>query len=374
MIYFDNAATSRYKPRAVIRALVRHTEKSANSGRGSHSAAIDAAMNIEKTRELLKETLGCNQGTTVFTKNCTEALNLAILGSDLHGRAVTTVMEHNSTLRPLYEAKSRYKLDIVTVSPKNKRFVTAADIESELSSDTSFVAVNYVSNVTGAVADIKEIGELLSDRKIPFLVDGAQAVPIFPVDMKRYLVNMLALPAHKGYHASQGVGALMFDKSIRLNPVLFGGTGISSSSVYQPKIYPEALESGTLFSAGIIALGEGVKWTQDNINELRSTTEKLAEKLIDGLDKLGVKIYTTDARAGIVSFNVGNTPSEDIANSLNEAGFAVRGGLHCAPLVHKFLGTSRQGAVRASIGINNTSRDVDALIRAVTKILDGNSG
>lgn len=370
MTYFDNAATSRYKPTVVLRELMRHTEQSANSGRGAHDYAVTEAVAIEKTRELLKTTLGAKGCNVCFTKNCTEALNLAIQGGQFGGNVVTTIFEHNSMLRPLYHVKMEHKGSFVTAEPRNGKFITAQDLEPLIDANTSLIAVNYVSNVTGAVADLNAIGELARAVHVPLLVDGAQGVPCFPLDMKKQSINMLAIPAHKGFHATQGVGALLFDKSIRPEPLLFGGTGISSANLYQPKVYPESLESGTLFAAGIAALGAGVQWTTDNLNRIRSHVQRLTELLITGLTAADATIYTTDTRAGIVSFNLGKLSSEMVANELNSRGFAVRGGLHCAPLVHKFLGTSNQGAVRASLGMGNTAREVRAFLRAVEDICE----
>ncbi|MDR3216033.1 MAG: aminotransferase class V-fold PLP-dependent enzyme [Clostridiaceae bacterium] len=360
-VYFDNAATSRFKPRAVIRAVTEELKRGANPGRSGHNDAVAAAVKIEAARNAIAKATDLNDGTVIFTKNCTEALNLAL--TSLKGRhAVTTVFEHNSVLRPLYALKASGKISLSVVAPSNGAFITAHDIELALRADTSLIAVNYVSNVTGAVAKITEIGALAKKRGIPFLVDAAQAIPHFPLSMDGMYVDMAACAGHKGLHGVQGTGFLAYTNEIKLNPLILGGTGTHSDSVFQPREAPEALESGTLNTPGIAALREAVKWSYSNLEKIKNKVESLSEHILDGLKSVGAEIYTYDARAGVISFNIKNKTSSETADILNRGGIAVRSGLHCAPAVHRWLGTEQRGAVRVSVGYNNTPSDVSALL------------
>jgi selenocysteine lyase/cysteine desulfurase len=369
MIYFDNAATSRFKPKSALNILINELAKSSNSGRSAHRDAITTALKIEETRAIIQDKLAAQSANVVFTKNCTEALNLCLLKGGFKGHIISTVLEHNSTLRPLYRLNSTDKVAVTLIEPNDEGFVTASEIEPYIRRDTSLIAVNFVSNVTGAVADIEGIGKLAKSKNIAFLVDGAQGVPHIYFDFLKMGVDMLALPGHKGLHGFQGTGVLVFSDKVKIAPLILGGTGTYSSSVTQPEGYPESLESGTLFSAGIAALGEAVRWTYSHLREGNALIEKIGGELIYGLTSLGVKVYTKDARAGIVSFNLGDIPSSDVADLLNAADIAVRSGLHCAPLLHKYYGTEKQGMVRASVGLNNTDRDAAAFLNAIEKIV-----
>ncbi|MDR2634930.1 MAG: aminotransferase class V-fold PLP-dependent enzyme [Clostridiales bacterium] len=384
-IYFDNAATSRFKPRSVLRAAAEELKRASNPGRSGHNDAIAAALKIEAARSAVADALGLNDGVVIFTKNCTEALNLAVTCL-IRGHAITTVLDHNSMLRPLYALKTEGKVRVSAVSPANGAFITARDIELALRDDTALIAVNYVSNVTGAAAEVAEIGALAKSRGIPFLVDAAQAIPHFPVSMDGMNIDMVACAGHKGLHGVQGTGFLAVKTSSRagltssnggfrikngssLRPLIHGGTGTRSDSVFQPSEPPESMESGTLNTPGIAALTHAVKWTYANADKINRRTADISSEIMDGLKKLGAEVYTSDPRAGVISFNVKGKTSGETADFLNERGIAVRSGLHCAPLAHRLLGTEKRGAVRVSVGFNNSHSDARALLSALNDIL-----
>lgn len=371
MIYLDNAATSKFKPRCMFDAMFCQLSDSANPGRGGHNDSLDCAIKINDTRATLKAIVGADDDYhLVFTSGCTEALDLALFGylaDNVGGNVVTTVFEHNSVLRPLNNLLRRNVIDgIRYVSPSDpSQCVSAEDIAKYVDEDTRLIVVNHVSNVTGATADIEKIGELAKSLNVPLLVDGAQSLGHKNTDLKKYNISMLAAAGHKGLHGSQGTGFLVFKKDIKIRPIRFGGTGTFSDSLIQPEDAPEGLESGTMNTAGIIGLGAAAKWTYENFGKINSHINYLASQALYGLSKLdGVTVYTKTL-SGVISFNVNGVDSSEVADYLNDNEIAVRNGLHCAPLAHRFLGTEKQGTVRMSIGYNNNayhiSRTLDVL-------------
>ena len=364
MIYLDNAATSRFKPKCVIDALLSDVKNSANSGRSGHKASILTTLAVESARTYFKEVFDVDN--VVFTKNCTEALNLAIFGFVKEGMTVlTTENEHNSVLRPLYELKGRGVINLLIEPVINGYTPFERLVDGGKQAD--LMVVSNVSNVLGAVIDVKALKHSLKDYPVKILVDGAQGVPYVDIDGK--CADMIALPAHKGLHGIQGVGALLFNNDIQLKPLIYGGTGTESFSFMQPETIPDGLESGTLFSGGIRAFHEGAKWTFEHINEIRHHIENLAKECAYGLNHLGAKVYNKDYKSGIVTFNIFDVDSQTIANYLDQRNIAVRGGFHCAPLIHKRLNTAVQGAVRVSFGVDNNEKDIVSLLSAVEKFI-----
>ncbi|MDR3293224.1 MAG: aminotransferase class V-fold PLP-dependent enzyme [Clostridiales bacterium] len=372
MLYLDNAATSRFKPPSVVRAVTDALLHSANPGRGAHRAAIGAAMKIFECREAVRDLLHAPRAEVVFTKNCTEALNLAITGLLKDGgHAVTDTNQHNSVLRPLYEAERRGKITLTVLTANGA--VTADALAESLTPRTSLVCLNAVSNVTGAKTDLAAAAKILRPQNIPLLVDGAQALghDVFDMDVGGDLV---AAPGHKGLHGPQGTGFLAFRKEIALAPILFGGTGTDSANLYQPIGSPDAYESGTLNTIGIAGLREGIVWTMKHQTEIREKSRTLTARLITGLSALpNIRLYTApNDLNGVVSFNIGDLSSSIVADILNETyDIAVRAGLHCAPLVHKTIGTLKSGAVRASIGYDNTAKEIDVFVASIKEIQRG---
>lgn len=360
MVYLDNAATSHFKPKCVYDALMHDLSNSANSGRSGHKLALSRAMDIEKTRGFLLSKFGGEN--LVFTKNCTEALNLAIFGFLKDGmRVVTTENEHNSVLRPL---KALEGLGVITLLiVKSKDGYTPFESLVSAGKTADLVVVTLSSNVNGASNDLCALKSALKNSKAKIFVDGAQGVPYLPFDMS--CGDMLALPAHKGLHGIQGVGALIVGEGVCLKPLVYGGTGTESFSPTQPTTMPEGYEAGTLFSGGICAFGAGARWTFDHIDHIRKNVKNLASECAYHLGDMGFRVYSKEFDTGIVTFNVGDTDSQKVASFLDEKDIAVRGGIHCSPLVHKHLGTEKQGAVRVSFGVDNTKKDTLKLLSAL---------
>lgn len=373
MIYFDNAATSGYKPEAVIDA-VTHTLRhvSANPGRSGHILAVKAAMIVAETRELLAEAMKhCDSDSVIFTQNCTDALNLAILGPDLHGQVITTANEHNSILRPLFELERRRKIRLTIVQPGQDGRIGIDGIIRAARHDLAMIAVNHISNVTGAVADIAAIGKYARDSRAIMLVDGAQSGGNLPIDMKSMNIDLLALAPHKGFHAMQGLGALLFSSRVNLRPIRFGGTGTESVNPFQPLIPPEAFESGTLATPAIAAFKAGIKWAYESMGARSEAVRKLSRQILEGLTKIrGVRLLTdVQCETGVISFNIKSMGSSEVADILNsQYEICVRPGLHCAPLIHRHFGTVMQGAVRASVSSENTQEEADFFLNAVREI------
>lgn len=373
MIYLDNAATSKFKPKCMFDAMFCQLGDSANPGRGGHNDSLDCAIKINDTRSALKALTGADDGYgLVFTSGCTEALNLAIFGylCDKKGaNVVATVFEHNSVLRPLERLVRQNVLkEVRYASPSDpSQSVSADDVAKLADADTAMIIVNHVSNVNGATADVEGIGAFAKDRNIPFLVDGAQSLGHLRVNVKKCNISMLAGAGHKGLHGSQGTGFLIISDDIKLHPIRFGGTGTFSESLLQPEDVPEGLESGTMNTAGIIGLRAAAEWTYDNFDRINRHIAYLSSQTLYGLSKIkDVEIYTKTL-SGVISFNVRGKDSTDVADYLNDNDVAVRSGLHCAPLAHDFLGTKDRGTVRISLGYNNNSYHVSRTLELIEK-------
>ena len=368
MIYFDNAATSRYKPKYVLKAVKNVLKRSANPGRGSHDEAIRGAMTVGRTRDEVLRFVGAKRANVVFTKNCTEALNLAILGTAKPGaHVVTTVLEHNSVLRPLYMLQKEGLISLSVVEGAGGR-ITAQDISKSITDKTHLVAVTGMSNVTGFAPPLAEIGEVCVKRGVKLLVDGAQALGHLPLSFDKIGIDLLCGAGHKALHGMMGSGFLVYSKRIFIDPLLYGGTGTESDNLYQPKDPPESLEAGTLNLPAIAALKEGIKWTKAHFKEVNDRIAALSRFLHEAVKKMGYEVRSV-AGSPILSFALADADSGVIADILNqEYGIAVRAGLHCAPLIHKALGSDKKGLVRVSLGANNTMREAKHLLFALRDI------
>jgi len=374
MIYFDNAASGGFKPQSVIQAVTDTLKSPANPGRSAHSAALAAAETVYKARQAAAEFFGAESTENViFTANCTAALNLAIFGSLNKGHVITTANEHNSVLRPLYELERRGMIRLTIVPPDSQGAVTSEMLSRHIRTDTQMIAVNHVSNVTGAVTQISNIGRLCVFKNILFLADTAQSAGHINIDMRRDNIDLLAVAPHKGLYSPQGVGILVTSPKITLNPVTFGGTGTESENPRQPLVSPEAYESGTLNTPGLAGLSAGIAYTKNIFEAARQKITFLSGLLILELSKIsGVTVYSPpDVYSGVISFNIKNLPSATVSDILNnEYGICARPGLHCAPLIHKHLGTLSRGAVRISVSYENTAEEASFFLTAVKEIAE----
>lgn len=374
-IYFDNAATSSPKPKCVLDAVHRAMTKfNANPGRSGHRAALEAGRCVLGAREKLAAFLGAEDASSiVFTLNCTDSLNLALKGILRFGdHVITTLLEHNSVLRPLNELAQRGRISLTMIPPRDDGFVDPDDIAASLRPETALIAVTHASNVTGAIQPVAAVGQLAKEKGIHYLIDGAQALGGMPVNVKALGCGLYAFPGHKSMLGPQGTGGLYIRPGLELNTLREGGTGSSSDSMLQPKEQPERYEAGTVNLPGIAGLGAGCEYVSDRLSQIMSHERELSQALYEGLYGIpGIELYSPreeSARAGIVSFNVGDLSSSQTADALAREEIAVRGGLHCAPGAHRFLGTLRRGVVRASVGHANTFEEVDRFLRVIRSL------
>jgi len=280
--------------------------------------------------------------------------------------------EHNSVLRVLTELKERGQIALTLLPADGEGVLDPADLKRALTPRTRLVALTQASNVTGALQPVEEAGALCRQHGALFLVDGAQALGAVPVNVERIGCHLYAFPGHKGLLGPQGTGGLYIRPGLTLNTIREGGTGASSDSMRQNAEGPERYESGTLNLPGIAGLSAGAQYVAKRLSEIAQHERALTEHLMRGLlETPGAVVYgPRDAarRAGLVSFNLQDFPSGPVADQLDRMGFAVRGGLHCAPGVHTLQGTLKRGAVRASVGHANTHDEIDRFLAAVRKI------
>lgn len=374
MIYFDNAATGGRKPDAVLSAVQAAIKVCANPGRGGHKLALACAKTVEDCRNEVSAFFdGYGFDRVIFTKNCTEALNIALFGVLQHGdHVVVGCSEHNSVLRPLEYLK---KSGVITydVCPLHGEGASAnirpEDVRALLKPNTRLVAITTASNVNGMLPPLSRIKKVLPPDVL-FLCDGAQGGGHLPLSMRKIGIDMLTLAGHKGLYGIQGSGALLFSERVQPRPILYGGTGSMSISLDMPDFYPDALEAGTAAFPSIVALLEGVRFLQLHRTEIAYTLTEFSRKLIDGLHNLPeYKIYSKPNPCGIVAFAHKRKQSEYIAERLSSSyAVAVRGGLHCAPLMHEGLQTLDDGLVRVSFSHFNNAWEIDKLLLALKEL------
>lgn len=368
MIYFDNAATGGFKPDGVIAAATAAMKACANPGRSGHKLSLACAERVYAVRSLLAEFFNAPSPDRVaFTKNCTEALNIAIFGTLKAGdRVVSTVAEHNSVLRPLHFLESKgVKVELAPLTAYGEidvGYLTAAAREG-----AKAVILTLASNVTGVAPDVTRIRSEIPAETL-LICDGAQACGHQKIDISASGIDALAVAGHKGMLGIQGSGALVFSERFNPQPVSFGGTGSESINLNMPDFYPDRLESGTVSYPAIISLGEGALYLKSHMYENRDRTLYLTDIMLNGLTSIdGVRLYSKPNHFGIVAFALDKMQSEMAAYRLSEEySICVRGGLHCAPLMHEALNSD--GLVRASLSAFNNEREVHYFLRAVEKL------
>lgn len=373
MIYLDNAATTFPKPLSVYDAVDYCLRNyCANPGRGSHSLSLECELKILECRERLGKLLNVDDPMRiVFTSNTTEGLNMAIKGLLKPGdHVITTMIEHNSVLRPIVHLKN---LGVeVTILPVDSNGYIY-NLKNSLKKNTKAVIINHGSNVLGTIQDIEAIGALTKSLGILSIVDGAQTVGYLDMDVKKMNIDILAFPGHKSLLGLQGTGSLYVSENIDLQPLKEGGTGSNSHSLLQPSFMPDKLESGTLNTPGIVGLSEGVNFIlAKGVKSIRNHEIALMEQLTEELLKLPfITVYgelDPKKKTPVLSFNMDGFDSSEIGSLLNEENICVRTGYHCAPLIHKIIGTEKMGTIRVSPGYFNTSKDIDSFILAIKKI------
>lgn len=376
MIYFDNAATTFPKPESVYKSVMRAMKVyGANPGRGSHAMAIEGAKVIYETRELLAGLFNLDDPMKViFTFNATESLNIAIKGILKAGdHVVTTEMEHNSVLRPIKEME-KYGVENTIVECGPDGTISLNDLEKAIRNNTKLLVTTHVSNLTGTIFPVEEIGKISRKHGLLYLLDASQSAGLLNIDLKKFNIDFLAAPGHKGLLGPQGTGILLINNDIDLKQLKEGGTGSQSSSFEQPNFYPDKLEAGTHNLPGIAGLNAGIKYILNRgLESIYSHEKNLLDIFIKELRKNPkIQIYgpeSLDHRASLLSLNLEGVDSSEAANILDtEYKIAVRPGLHCAPLAHRAIGTEKIGAVRFSLGPFNKKAEVMAAVKALNEI------
>lgn len=376
MIYLDNGATTYPKPKSVYENVMKAmTEYGANPGRGSHAMAIEGARVIYETRELLAELFNLDDPMNViFACNATEALNQGIKGFLNPGdHVITTTMEHNSVLRPIKELE-KYGVENTIIQCARDGSIKVEEIEAEIKSNTKMVVTTHVSNLTGTIMPVEEIGKMCKLKNVLYMVDASQSAGVLEIDVQKFNIGLLAMPGHKGLLGPQGTGVLLINCDDEIKHLKEGGTGSESSSMIQPSFYPDKLEAGTHNLPGIAGLNAGIKYILNKGTKLiYSHEKKLLDIFIHELKKNDkIEIYGPDDinhRCGVVPINIKGIDSSEVAYILDtEYNIAVRPGLHCAPLAHKTIGTEKIGAVRFSVGPFNKEKDIRAAIIALNEI------
>lgn len=375
MIYLDNAATTLYKPEEVIKAVADAMRHMGNPGRGAHDTSLNAARMVYETREQLATLFHAESADCVsFTANSTMSLNMVIQGLLKQGEhVVTTALEHNSVLRPLYLMEEK-GVELTIIPADFKGNIRYEDLKKAIKSNTRVVICTHASNLTGNMIDLEKVGKICSAYGLLFVVDASQSAGVYPIDMERMKIDALCFTGHKSLMGPQGTGGICLRKGLDIRPLVVGGSGVDSYSRIHPKSMPTALEAGTLNTHGIAGLNAALKYLNtQGMDYLREKELELMWKFYRAVATIpGVKVYgdfDTLRRAPIVTLNIHDYDSGEVADELfMEYGIHVRAGAHCAPLMHEALGTREQGAVRFSFSHMNTEQEIDVAIRAVKRI------
>lgn len=378
MIYLDNAATTLHKPEQVIEAVAEAMRSMGNSSRGTHSGSLAASRTIYATREKLARFFGCPRADhVVFTCNSTEALNIAISGTIGAGdHVITTDLEHNSVLRPLYRLQDEKGTAVSFVPADRQGRIDYADFERLLRPETKAIICTHASNLTGNLVNIARVGAIARAHGLLFIVDASQTAGVFPIDMEAMGIDILCFTGHKGLMGPQGTGGLCIRPGVELRPLLRGGTGIHSYDREQPQAYPARLEAGTLNTHGIAGLHAALKFIEKaDVSAIGAHERALMRRFYDGVKDLdGVTVYgdfSRSERAAVVALNIRDYDSAEVADALfADYDIATRAGAHCAPRMHEALGTVQQGAVRFSFSYFNTKNEVDTAIAAVRELAE----
>ena len=377
MIYFDNAATSFPKPERVYDKIMDVMKNyGANPGRSGHKLALKLGREIYETRALVADFIKAdNPMNIVFTFNCTESLNIGIKGILEKGdHVITTSMEHNSVLRPITTLEAEGVENTIVQADKYGR-VNPKDIEESIRDNTKLIVMTHISNLTGTIQPVEEVGRIAKEHNILYMVDAAQSIGVYDIDVDKMHIDVLAFPGHKCLFGPQGTGALYIREGIKVKDLLQGGTGSTSDLLTQPDIMPDKYESGTPNAPGIIGLGEGIKFILDEgIDKIREYEEELTQHFIDEVKKIeGIEAYgplNVKEQAAVVPINIKGQDSSEVSYILDDKyNIQVRPGLHCAPLAHKTIGTFGPGAVRFSFGYFNTHEEVEKSIEALKEII-----
>lgn len=377
MIYLDNAATTLHKPEPVPQAVFDCMSQGlGNSGRGVHADSLKSSSLVFDCREKLAKLFHTsNPAQVVFAYNATEALNIAIMGSiNLGDHVISTDLEHNSVLRPLYRLQKEQNVALDFIPADKQGFLDYDLLPKLIRKESKALIVNHASNVTGNVSNLKLFGKFAKEHDLLFIVDASQTAGSFDINMPELGIDVLCFTGHKGLYGPMGTGGLVVREGLELRPLKVGGSGVQSYNPEQPQEMPTHLEAGTLNAHGICGLNAALSWIEElGVEHIHEREMVLMRKFYEALcDKEEFIIYgdfTQQERAPIVSLNLRDSDSAALSDYLAEHyNIATRPGAHCAPRMHKALGTTDCGCTRFSFGYFNTPEEVDQAIAALYEI------
>jgi cysteine desulfurase family protein len=377
MLYLDNAATSFPKPEVVYRELQDYLRRDgANPGRGGHQWAVRVEKTLDDTRSLLARFFGMDDyRRVIFTLNGTDSLNMAIKGVVRPGdHVVTSLLEHNSVSRPLKQLESDGIISLTQLPFSQEGFIDPDDFRRALTSRTRLVVLLHASNVLGTMQPVAEVGGICRRHQALFLVDAAQTAGILPIDMQGMQIDLLAFPGHKALFGPPGIGVLLVGHRVQPVPWREGGTGFDSEDPVQPRQLPYLLEGGTPNTLGVAALRAGLGFvTGEGLDRIRGHEQRLLTRLIESLrDNPKIRLYGSldlSRRVGSLALNREGYTASEVGMILDNAfEIAVRPGLHCAPYLHRELGTAPEGAIRISPGYFNTEEDIERCLSALEQL------
>jgi len=374
MIYLNNASTSFPKPDLVINEVLNYLKNVPNNyGRGS----TYRSDYIKEVRDLIKNFFNANDDYfNIFTSGSTESLNLVIKGLNLENKEVIiTANEHNSVIRPLKYLENKGKINLNIVDIDSFAEINLEHLNSLITEKTALVVINAISNVTGTVQNLLEIAKILKQRNILLLIDGSQLAGNYPINLSEIDADFFAYTGHKSLFGMQGIGGLIFKKNVYFEPLKYGGTGFRSNYLYQPVELPHHYESGTQNIPGIISLKKGIEFINEvGLENIIKHKEELMNKVINNLQNYEcVKIYkpAKNYSNSVLSFTIDNITPEELSYILKSSfDIEVRAGLHCCPLIHKYLGTEKFGTIRISPSYFTTEDEIDTFNNAISKIIE----
>lgn len=375
MIYFDNAATTMQKPKQVVEAVTRALCSMGNAGRGAHNASMDASRMLFDTRKKLAMLFGgTNPAQIVFTSNSTESLNMALKGLlNPQDHVITTQLEHNSVLRPLYELENT-GVELTILKSDEKGRICYEDFEKQIKENTKMIVCTHGSNLTGNLTDIKRVGEIAHRHGVLFVVDASQTAGVFPIRTEEMEIDVLCFTGHKGLLGPQGTGGMYVREGLVIRPLKTGGSGVQTYSRTHPSQMPTALEAGTLNAHGLAGLNAALDYLKETgLDVIREKEQELMWYFYQRVSEIpGITVYgdfSSRNRCPIVSLNVKEYDSAEVSDFLYaEYGISTRPGAHCAPLMHQALGTTDRGAVRFSFSHYNTREEVDTAVLALREL------
>jgi len=375
MIYFDNAATTKYKPEAVYKAVDFYLrEIGVSPGRGSYGIGIEASRMLYKSRCAVGKYFGMSRNDrVVFTKNSTEAINLFFNGFLKKGdHVIISCYEHNAVLRPLQRLKEQGIIDYSIIQRDDLNLSAGELFDKYVTDKTKLLAMTLASNLTGRIIFREDIYDYFHGKGITTFVDSSQGAGKIKLSMKNQKIDFLAFTGHKDLMAIPGVGGLCCESVAHLKPFIQGGTGVHGEQYTNPDIFPEGYEAGTLNMPAIWSMYAALDYLSDHFVEINATEKKLMNYLLDGLRRIdSVIVYDEENfRVATCSINVRRMSSDKLVSLLDKNGICVRGGIHCAILAHEAIGTVSTGTVRLSLNYMNTEQEIDTVLDVIKSVGD----